>query len=185
MKTMPTSEWALYMLSGVTRNGHTLAEVLAYDDTRFDLEHGFIQWVLPNREPSKVNVDAPVLLDQDIELYHQSEQLRLACSRVAVRFLKSLGISQVETSPLLLDSGGSTSECLIKSVDFDKLSRQWLCAHSHHHLRITRFLNFNMAMGNYSQCEQLLEFIRNEIISIKEQPSISLKYWEDSIRVNY
>jgi hypothetical protein len=181
MKADSKSEWIIYMLSGVTRNGHTLNEVLAYDDTRFDVEHGFIQWVLPNIEPSNVNLDAPILLDQDIDFYHESEMLRQACGRVNARFLKSLGILRVDISQQSFNNTESISGGLIKSLNFENLSRHWLCAHSHQHLRITRFIHFNMAMGNHALCKELLEFISNEIKSITCPPIISLKYWESAI----
>jgi hypothetical protein len=182
MKNMPTGEWIIYMLDGVRRNGHTLKEVLAYDDTQFDIEHDFMQWALPNKVPSSVNFDAPILLDQDIEFYHQSNALRQECALVDARFLKSLGILRVAFRPLFVFNNTEfISGSLIKSADFKRLSCYWLCGHSHHHLRITRYINFNIAMGNHAQCEQLLEFIRHEIKELLNPPRIALNYWEQAV----
>jgi len=50
-----------YLGSHPDHRGWLLSEILDQDDLWLEATHDFIQWLFPNREPSRVNAHAPIL----------------------------------------------------------------------------------------------------------------------------
>ncbi len=168
MSSPVVTEWVSFMLSDVRRSGYTFEEVMRFDDFEWDTEHGFIQWLFPNKVPSKVNLDAPVLTPVDIMVFHEDAQLRENCVRATMKFLGFLGIKW-------------TPEGCHKALNYQRNRRYWLCDASHNHLRITRFMHFCVAIGRHDIAESLLAFLIKECHVMNTPPLTSIRYWQEAV----
>ena len=162
------TEWLAYMLQDAMRSGHTFEEVMRFDDYEWDVEHSFIQWLFPNKVPSRINLDAPVLSPIDIMVYQDDPRLRQRCLKAINRFLSFLGVRWTEGA-------------CVRDLHFRKNSRYWLCSTSHNHLRITRFLHFCVGIGRHELAESMLFFLLKECEVMNNPPSVAMRYWQDAV----
>lgn len=168
MTTNLHTDWLAYMLDDVIRSGHTFSEVMAYDDYQWDTEHSFIQWLFPNKVPSRINLDAPVLTPIDLMVYRDNPDLQQRCMLAIARFLDFLGLRWTDNS-------------VVRALNFKLNNRYWLCHSSHNHLRITRFMNFCVAIGRHDIAEALLFCLCKECHIMNTPPSTSIRYWQDAV----
>ena len=65
--------------------GHTVADVLAFDDDHLERRHDFIQWLFPLPEPSVAVPGSPVLEPEDVEALRGDERAHASLRRGAAR----------------------------------------------------------------------------------------------------
>ena len=72
--------------------GRSLEAILSWDDERLELYHDFIQWLFPLRERSGANPTAPVLTDEDVEVFRSDPTIRVNMTRSFNRMMMFYGI---------------------------------------------------------------------------------------------
>ena len=112
---------AITLLDG---NELTLRQILLADDAYWEECHNFIQWVLPNPNPSKYNPDAPLLTLEDVKQLTYDDVLPSI-----TRFLEFLGLEYIE----------KRGECEIRSPE---RVNEWVVGNNHNKLRISRLMIF-------------------------------------------
>lgn len=112
---------AITLLDG---NELTLRQILLANDAYWEECHNFIQWVLPNPNPSKYNPDAPLLTLTDAGQLSYDDVMPSI-----VRFLEFLGLRYVD----------SIRECEIFSPE---RVNEWVKGDNHNKLRVTRLMVF-------------------------------------------
>ena len=65
-----------YRGTGSDTRGRSLEQIWSYSDKEMEYHHDFIQWLFPLREPSQYNPHAPVLCDEDIQIFRANDLLR-------------------------------------------------------------------------------------------------------------
>lgn len=133
--------------------GRLLTDVLAFDDSRIEGVHDFIQWCFPSSEASRAVPGAPVLGAAEAEAIRADPQARagLAAARDRMRRFYA-------------------------ETDF------WLCAHDHNHLRITRILTALRDLLGDGSAEAFHAFVaaRNRDAGGPVNPQ-SLRFWERAL----
>lgn len=99
---------------GPDHRGRYLSDIWKFGDADIERTHDFIQWVFPLDQRSGAQPDAPVLEPAEIDLIHKSGPATMNLERSTEWFLGYLSRSP-----------------------------QWLVAHDHNHLRITRMIRSN------------------------------------------
>src|SRR5580704_6985905 len=88
---------AFYTGGGRDRRGHTLNDILTWDDDTLEFVHDYIQWLFPLNERSMFNDAAPILTTADIEAFRDDPALRQNLHRSFVRILAFYGFALAET----------------------------------------------------------------------------------------
>lgn len=104
-------------------SGDTLQSIIEWDDDSWESCHHFIQWVFPLDEPSQYNPNAPLLTEEDIEEFKNSEVIKSNIGKVLNRAKWFLGF-------------------------YDDVRPHWFEVGDHNMLRITRILRFLNLIGN-------------------------------------
>lgn len=105
-------------------NELSLQQIIEADDAYWEECHNFIQWVLPNPNPSRYNPDAPLLT------IAEAKQLSYIDILPNVRrFLEFLGIEYLEACEV----------CIISNPD---RVNEWTKGSNHNKLRVTRLMIF-------------------------------------------
>jgi Opioid growth factor receptor (OGFr) conserved region len=134
--------------------GFTISDILDYSDFELETDHRYIQWLFPNRKPSRFNPNAPLL------------------TRDAVTKMKS--------SALAIEAFGQSLQMM---VGFYKRNDHWLCESNHNHLRISRIIEAtNFILGSASAAS-FLERIELRITEKGFPVSLkTVSIWHDRMR---
>jgi len=110
---MPASASIVAFLEGQgpDARGRSLFDVLAFDNAALEIQHDFIQWLFPLREPSRAVPGSPVLSDAEVEAIKASGMAQCALAAATDR----------------MDA-------------FYRATHDWLMPNDHNHLRITRII---------------------------------------------
>jgi DNA-binding transcriptional regulator/RsmH inhibitor MraZ len=112
---------------GRDHRGRTLDDVLAMDDFWLEHTHDYIQWLFPLPEPSRANLKAPILTDDDRRAFNTDEYLKSQQRKALDRMLAFFGLVRrdlkIEALPGL-----------------NIKDHIWLKSGGHNHLRITRII---------------------------------------------
>ena len=145
-------------------------EVLEQDDLWLEVTHNYIQWLFPNRLPSRVTPDAPCLTDSDIQLFNEDELLRNHLRASLHRMLAFYGL-QLSESALSL------------AANWDERKSNWWLQDTHNNLRITRVLHCLTACGLRDEAEKVL----NGLLHMRETDlncgvsENAFQYWKEAI----
>lgn len=142
-------------LTGKGRDGRgrRLDEVLAFDDTRLEAVHDFVQWLFPLKARSGAQPDAPVLTDAEIAAIRADAGAQDNLRRAAERMLR-----------------------------FYRASDGWLTAHDHNHLRITRIVtSLKLLLGEAPARAFLDEILERDAAAGHPVNARSRAYWADAI----
>jgi len=148
-----------YQGFGTDDKGRSLDDYLLFSDEQLESVHDYIQWMFPNTEVSRFNIDAPLLTDADIELFMNDipmmNNVTLACARMT-KFYKFSNIY----------------------VDAE---RQWVTQGNHNFLRLTRMLKFLRSINKNYEAESLFVMLArvysdNSFVVGKD----TLRYWLDA-----
>ena len=58
-----------YINGAANTCGETLNDIMSFDDETLEARHDYIQWLFPLPEPSAYNKDAPLLQQEDVEMF--------------------------------------------------------------------------------------------------------------------
>lgn len=124
--------------TGAFRHG-SRAESLCriYTDTRLEVEHDYIQWLFPLPEPSRFHPGAPILTAADIQVFHNSKDLKRIMRRALNRMWK-----------------------------FYKYNTHWLTPKNHNFMRITRILRSCTLCGLEKEAKDFLTWLQSLTIDV-------------------
>jgi hypothetical protein len=126
--------------------GHTLAEILAWDDDRLEAIHDFIQWLFPLPEPSGANPAAPILDPLTIGIFRGSVAMQNRLRQAFDRMLRFYGLRQASTP---------SGIAIERAPNFDNRAQNWLRPMNHNHLRLTRILRSTLLLGLEAESKAL------------------------------
>lgn len=137
------------------QNGRFLNDILALDDKTLEEDHFYIQWLFPNKEPSHINLDAPLLTDEVITEFKSHPEL----------------IANVKRSLNRISS----------FLKMDDEHPWWAVKNDHNHLRITRILH---SLNAFEMDKECMDFF-NKLVHIYtinlDIPMLSMDYWNNAI----
>jgi hypothetical protein len=76
-----------------SRSATKLSDILAWSDSKLELQHDYIQWLFPVPEASAYSWDAPVLSRADVDAFMEREEIRTNLRRAWVRMMRYACIS--------------------------------------------------------------------------------------------
>lgn len=133
-----------YLYEAPNSDGLYLKDVLAFDWQEWENNHSFIQWIFPTKEPSNFNPDAPLLTDEDIQIFKDNINVRgdifFNVFDTVDKFLAFMGIKAVFYFGDGFDGEFELTE------DFESRKYTWL-EFNHNALRITRFFTWLHLLG--------------------------------------
>ena len=127
--------------------GRTYDEILRWDDERLEMVHDYIQWIFPLPERSGANPWAPVLTQISISAIRSTPDMQQRLHAGYVRMMTFYGFQPA-------------GERLVQSPAFAAVSRNWLSAGNHNHLRLTRILRSMRVLGLEREAESLWDALR-------------------------
>ena len=139
--------------------GRFIEDIWLYTNEQLESNHTYIQWLFPNKEPSFINPNAPLLDDQMIVEFRSSQTL---LDRVDVSF-------QIMTS----------------FFDIDSNYPWFLTKNNHNFLRITRILNTLIAFGMQKQADKLFARLIQIYLAAGNDRlvyPITMEYWRQAYR---
>ena len=147
----------------------SLSEILQQDDDWLEYTHDYIQWLFPNKEPSRVNSKAPLIAEETIEAFQNAPVLQERLSSSFHRMLKFYGLISTEI-------GIQTGD------NWDTRKGNWFLRDTHNNLRITRILICLMTLGLRSKAiefyDGLVMLSKDEDCGISDE---AYEFWEEAI----
>jgi hypothetical protein len=139
--------------------GRFIEDIWLYTNDQLESSHTYIQWLFPNKEPSFINRNAPLLDDQRIMKFR--------------------------SSPILLNRVDASFQIMMSFFDIDNNHPWFLTKNNHNFLRITRILNTLVAFGMQKQADRLFARLiqiywaadNNRLIC-----PITMEYWRQAYR---
>ena len=129
-------------------DGYKIEEILSWGPDQWEACHSFIQWLFPTTTKSNFNPEAPVLTEEDIELFSKDLHLSTVFDDVVSKMMDIYGIE------LELEY-----EALKWREDGDHDVQWWLKTFNHNALRITRILECLNHFGRHELAKRLYEFL--------------------------
>jgi Opioid growth factor receptor (OGFr) conserved region len=152
--------------------GRYIEEIWTFDDYKLEHVHDYIQWLFPLLTRSRFNPDAPILTQQSICAFHQSQFLRSQLQRSIEVLLKFYGFETVKHKNGTLE--------IARSPEFAVKSRIWLEPENHNHLRLTRIVTSSGILGLESYATAILARLKETVgdfpQSFSEQ---TVKIWSE------
>lgn len=177
-----------YRGTGTDHAGRHLDDVLAWDNEALEHVHDYIQWLFPNRDPSRANAAAPLLTADDITAFLADPGLRRTLLCAFERMLRFYGFRRVAPP-----EGGVTRAspsdivrhgiAIVPAEDWEERARIWLSAYNHNHLRLTRIMKCLAALGR----EEDALALQRVLLALTEGPyqrSIArntARYWREAL----
>ncbi len=138
---------------------HNLSDIWSYSFERLEDGHDYIQWMFPLNEPSNHNDDAPILTEEDINVFKKSPLLKWRIMTSVHIFMRFLHFT----------------------------TDTWVCTYDHNHLRITRMLKCLMLLGMKTEAlalfEELSMFVEGYRVFLQEPNFMSkaLGFWTEAV----
>lgn len=149
---------------GRDHRGRTLDDVLAMDDFWLEHTHDYIQWLFPLPEPSRANLMAPILTDEDRQTFRNDEFLKLQQRKALDRMLAFFGLVRRDLEIQALPG-------------LNIKDHIWLKAGGHNHLRITRIIR----SLHHCQQAELARALQSGFVKIGQSSGLvsemSVAYW--------
>ena len=168
-----------YNGSGTDHKGRSWAEIVSQTDEWLEKTHDYIQILFPLEEPSKYNVHAPVLTNEDILAFQEKDSL--LGKRLKTSFFVMMMFYGFE-----LYSGGTFSKYEIKFIkdrgSFKERSKVWISRDNHNYMRITRILRSLCLLGLRPYAEAFMECL----LDLKKEfdfdiPNTTVEFWMEAI----
>lgn len=142
----------------------TLDDVLAMDNFWLEHTHDYIQWLFPLPEPSRANVMAPILTDEDRTAFQASDHLKRQQRKALDRMLAFFGLIRRDLEIQALPG-------------LNLKDHIWLKSGGHNHLRISRIIR------SLHYCDQpaLAKALQMVFITLGQSKGLvsdtSVSYW--------
>lgn len=115
-----------------------------YGPEQMEVDHAWIQWVLPTKQPSNFNVDAPLLTDDVIAQFQTDPELIALFDRVVDKVLNYFCMERIEGKVVW---------------NKDPESRHWLKHFNHNMLRMDRFIASLRYLGKEDIAQQVFTLL--------------------------
>nr|WP_321986279.1 opioid growth factor receptor-related protein [uncultured Lichenicoccus sp.] len=152
---------------------HSIGQIQAWDDSRLEAVHDYIQWLFPLPEASGFNPDAPILTQSDIAHLKREPALQDALRRSWQRMLAFYRLDA------LGQPGASASDLDVATV----IHAPWMRPGDHNMLRISRMLRC-LALAGLARESALtlagLERVFADPAGARAIGARSLGYWRDA-----
>ncbi|HEX4612278.1 MAG TPA: opioid growth factor receptor-related protein [Urbifossiella sp.] len=169
---MPGGPIAAFYRGEPDARGRRLDEILAWDDTRLEDRHDFIQYLFPLREPSPIVPDAPLVTDETVAAFAADETLRERLARALDRMLAFYGLRH-----------DPATGRVDRTADFGRRAREWLTARNHNFLRLTRILTSLRLLGLPDRSAGLLACLEGVAAEFPQVVGNSLAFWQATGRM--
>ncbi|MCJ1252788.1 hypothetical protein MMC24_000594 [Lignoscripta atroalba] len=124
--------------------GRTLSSILAWDDSKLEYSHDYIQIVFPLPEGSPVNPSAPIIDRATFTAFQSRPDLRERLKASFARILSFYGFEMKSTEEGL---------AVIPAPNFPQASQNWVTRFDHNHLRITRIIRSLRVLSMENEAE--------------------------------
>lgn len=158
-----------YQLLGTDTEGDTLIDMWHWSDEELEFCHSFIQWWFPLKEPSNFNPDAPILSEEDITCFKNSDVMRTRLITSTYCFLEFMGLDWDKDYKV------------IKGDNWDAKIDMWKHI-NHNWLRVTRMLTSLRTLGCEDVAKNIfafLEYLHKEEKLVSEN---SFDYWQKAMQ---
>lgn len=125
---------SFYAGEGVDDRGRSFNEILKWNYDMLEFVHDFIQWLFPLDVLSAYNMNAPILTQEDVDIFRNSAELQDNVLKALTLMLEFYGFS--------FNAGH-----VVKSDRFQERASNWLNDGNHNMLRITRILRSLSLIG--------------------------------------
>jgi Opioid growth factor receptor (OGFr) conserved region len=150
--------------------GRFLNDILAWPDDKFEAVHALLQWLFPIPEPTKFNLEAPLLSNQDIAAFKSDPVLRANLMKSFERILTFLGLS-------LSDQGE-----VVEGQNFPARVPDVWSSPNHNWPRLTRILRSLMLLGMDAQAQALFRWLDALYKSRRFPiPQKTFRYWAKAV----
>jgi hypothetical protein len=148
-------------------HGRCITDVWAFSDQQLEDVHNYVQRLFPNRTPSAF-VNAPLLDDATVLVFHEDEDLRNRLLTSLDRMLRFYGLVR-------------EGEQVVRSADFDEKARSWLTPYNHNFLRITRILLCLKELGLGRWADALFRCLEEIYRAHPEIGAETFHYWRNAV----
>lgn len=145
--------------------GYRREEILSWGDDRWEMDHTFIQWLFPLREPSHFNPDAPLLTDSDVEAW-RDPVLKDRLFESYRRFLEFIGLDYQDYDSVVV----TLPSFMKKQAVYLEPNHNWF--------RISRVLASLTQLGLVAEARALYDFLA---FLNKTNWSMSFDYWTKAV----
>jgi hypothetical protein len=136
----------------------------SYD--RLEAAHDYVQWMFPLTEESMFNPDAPILTQEDIQIFRSDPELKGKVIDCCQKFLWFLGLQfDMEDSKWIVKKGPNFAE---RREVWEEFNHNWL--------RVTRVIKSLRLLGLEEQAKAFFAMASTLI----PRQSDSYRYWEDA-----
>jgi hypothetical protein len=148
-----------------------LNDIWGCTDEELEEVHDFIQWLFPLPEPSRFNLDAPLLTEEDIAVFRDDDLLRANLLRSLQRMLAFFGLA-------LAGSGQ-----VIEAPNFSARAPEVWSFPNHNWLRITRILRSLRLLGLEEQAKAFYDRLV-ALYGSRRFPitSDTFQYWTEAVQ---
>ncbi|KAI1504009.1 opioid growth factor receptor conserved region-domain-containing protein [Biscogniauxia marginata] len=130
-------------VNGLDERHRTLDQILAWRDSRLEIQHDYIQILFPLPEGSVYSFMAPVIDEETFLYWRQHDELKENMRRALKRMLAFYGFEiKWEKS----ESGERLVE-ITEGADCEEKFARWVRRLNHNHLRITRIIRSLRVLG--------------------------------------
>lgn len=153
-------------------NAYYLEEIWFFNTSRIRSTHNVLQWLFPLNERSDHYLDAPVLSEDEIQIFLTEDKLRERVIKSFHFYLKHLGLKYNEDEKIIE-----------RSIDFNE-KRDWITLYSQTYLRITRVLKCLVLLGFNDFALIFFNALQDIYNEESDQIGIeSLNYWKNALSV--
>jgi hypothetical protein len=149
-------------------SGTFIDEVLGYNHEQLEADHAYIQWLLPTKEPSMFNPDAPLITDDEIVLFANDPELQEKASQALVKMVDFFGMTLFQDQVIWQEPDEEHGH---------KDPKWWTRYFNHNFLRMTRLLWAMRYLGRPNWSEATYSNLLNSHFYHD-----SFEYWREAAR---
>jgi hypothetical protein len=116
-----------YTNNGLDNEGRSFEEIMFATDDWLEVAHDWVQWVFPLQDLSNFNENAPILTDEEVQIFRSDPKIQKNLEWAYFRFLHFLGLNYQDHQ-------------IIEGENFEKRKPHVWAGFNHNYLRITRFI---------------------------------------------
>ncbi|MCJ1483736.1 hypothetical protein MMC06_003904 [Schaereria dolodes] len=129
----------------------TLSSILAWDDSKLECCHDYIQILFPLPERSPFNITAPIIDQETFDTFRSRPELR---GRMKTSFARMLSFYGFEMED------GDEGMNIFPAPHFLEASKNWVTRFDHNHLRITRIIRSLRVLGLENEAEAFFAVLK-------------------------
>ncbi|WP_413171350.1 alpha/beta fold hydrolase [Anabaena azotica] len=175
-KSMSKDSTIIQFYSGKSAyvRGRMLQDIWQQNYEWLEKTHDYIQWLFPLTERSRFNPNAPILTDDDIQSFHNREDLKRNLVTSLKLMLGFYGLSCQESKD------GAIKIKIDQS--FAERKKVWVHWGNHNHLRITRILRSLHLLGLEIYAQAFFRCLE-EIYNLEkgEITKLTFSHWQDAL----